>query len=545
MRVTRRLPSPVVAIVAGLALTAGCRTGAPRRASSAPPTPVSRYDPAHDLGPLFQDVQLSGTFADSKTFVDARPLSPPADIAVRYAATRATSRFSLQAFVQRYFELPRPIAEGFHTDTSQTMEQHIRALWPVLTRAPPSETADARSSLIPLPNAYVVPGGRFREVYYWDSYFTMLGLVASGRTDLVRSMLDNFAHLVRTVGHIPNGNRTYYLSRSQPPFFAAMVGLYAAATDTAQALRYLDALEAEHAFWMDGAERLAPGEAYRRVVRPPDGSVLNRYWDDRAEPRPESYRQDYELGQTLPEAQREAFYRNVRATAESGWDFSSRWMRDPKNLRTLETVDLIPVDLNSLLYHAERTIAALRAFRGGPGDHEAAARFARAAEGRRRALLAAAYDSVSGFFYDVRWRSGERVTDRPTLAAAAPLYFGLATPEQGCAVAARLERDFLKPGGFVTTLTASGQQWDAPNGWPPLEWVAIEWVRRYGRADLADAARDRWLALNRQTYRATGRMTEKYDVTDLNRRAGGGEYPTQDGFGWTNGVALALAARGR
>jgi alpha,alpha-trehalase len=273
--------------------------------------------------------------------------------------------------------------------------------------------------------------------------------------------------------------------------------------------------------------------------------VLNRYWDDLPEPRPESYRQDYELAQTLPAANREAFYRNVRASAESGWDFSSRWMRDPKDLRTLETTELIPVDLNSLLYHAERTIAALRAFRGRAGDAEVAERFARAAEQRRQALLAVAYDPTGGFFYDVRWRSGERVTDRPTLAAAAPLYFGLATPEQGMRVAARLEQDFLKPGGFVTTLIASGQQWDAPNGWPPLEWLTIEGVRRYGRGDLADAARDRWLALNLRTYRSAGKMTEKYDVVDVNRRAGGGEYPTQDGFGWSNGVALALAAQPR
>ena len=308
-------------------------------------------------------------------------------------------------------------------------------------------------------------------------------------------------------------------------------------------LRYLDALEAEHAFWMDGAERLAPGGAYRRVVRPPDGSVLNRYWDDRAEPRPESYRQDYELGQTLPEAQREAFYRNVRATAESGWDFSSRWMRDPKDLRTLETTELIPVDLNSLLYHAERTIAALRAFRGRSGDAEVAGRFARAAHERLQALLALAYDPITGFFYDVRWKSGERVDDRPTLAAAAPLYFGLATAEQGRRVAARLGREFLRSGGFVTTLIASGQQWDAPNGWPPLEWLAIEGVRRYGGPDLADAAREHWLALNRRTYEATGKMVEKYDVVDLDARAGGGEYPTQDGFGWSNGVALALIAQ--
>src|SRR2546429_9921607 len=168
----------------------------------------------------------------------------------------------------------------------------------------------------------------------------------------------------------------------------------------------------------------------------------------------------------------------VDTSAEWVWGFTSRWMRDPKDLRTLETTDLIPVDLNSLLYHAERMIAALRAFRGRAGDVEVAKQFTRAAEDRRQALLVAAYDPASGFFYDVRWRSRERVTDRPTLAAATPLYFGLATSQQGRAVAARLERDFLKPGGVVTTLIPSGQQWDAPNGWAPLEWLAIRGGRR-------------------------------------------------------------------
>ncbi|HEU0301511.1 MAG TPA: alpha,alpha-trehalase TreF [Longimicrobium sp.] len=530
-----------VALVALLAAGGGCAP--PPLPSAAGPAVVGWYDPARELGPLFHDVQMVGVFVDSKTFVDARPLVPPAEIARRYRAERRRRGFDLHAFVERHFELPHAAGEGFRTDPSRTMEEHLRALWPALTRPP--DRGLPQSSLMPLPNAYVVPGGRFREVYYWDSYFTMLGLVESGRTDLVRSMLTNFLYLVRVTGHVPNGNRTYYVSRSQPPYFAAMVGLYAAATDTAQALRYLDVLELEHAFWMDGADRLAPGQAHRRVVRLRDGSLLNRYWDDRPEPRPESYREDYALGETLPEPHRTAFYRNVRAAAESGWDFSSRWMRDPAELRSLETTELVPVDLNSLLYHAERTIAALRAFRAGPGDAEAAARFAWMAEERRHALLAAAWDPAEGFFFDVRWRRGERVTDRPTLAAAAPLYFGLATPEQGRVVAARLERDFLRPGGFVTTTIASGQQWDAPNGWPPLQWLAIEGVRRYGHAALADTARSRWLALNRRTYAMTGRMTEKYDVVDPTREAGGGEYPTQDGFGWTNGVALALAAQER
>ena len=501
--------------------------------------PSDSYDPAHAIGPLFSDVQLAGIFPDSKEFVDARPKAEPRIIEARYDSARRTPGFVLRAFVEQNFVLPQAAGDGYHTVASQSMVQHINTLWPVLTRS--ADSADSRSSLIPLPSPYIVPGGRFREVYYWDSYFTMLGLVQSGRTDLVKNMLDNFAHLILTIGHIPNGNRTYYLSRSQPPYFAAMVGLYARATDTAQALRYLDAMETEYAFWMDGADTLGPGHAFRRVVRLSDSVVLNRYWDDSDEPRPESYRPDVELGQTLPESLRARFYRNARATAESGWDFSSRWMRNPKDLRTLETTDLIPVDLNSLLYNTERTIAAFAFVRNRGGDDTLFRRFKQRADTRRRAILAM-YDAKSGFFFDRRWRTGALVTDRPSLAAAEPLYFGIATDDQGRRVAARLERDFLKPGGFVTTNFASGQQWDGPNGWPPLVWLTIEGVRRYGRADLADKAAGRWLVLLDRTYRATGRMMEKYDVVNTARKAGGGEYPTQDGFGWTNGVALALCA---
>jgi alpha,alpha-trehalase len=513
---------------------------APRIETAAP---AQLYEPSRDLGALFHDVQMARVFPDGKTFVDARPMRAPSEIVSLYGTARRAQGFNLATFAQQHFEIPRPYGAGFRSDTARDMEQHITALWPLLTRA--RDTVHAHSSLIPLPNPYIVPGGRFREVYYWDSYFTMQGLVESGRVDLVRNMLDNFAHLIRTIGHIPNGNRTYYLSRSQPPYFAAMVALYARAADTARAVDFLDALLAEHAFWMSGADRLGNGEAHRRVVKLSNGTVLNRYWDDRADPRPESYREDFELAQRVPQAQRETLHRNLRATAESGWDFSSRWMRDPRDLRTLETIDLIPVDLNSLLYTLEQQIAELHMYRNRGGDRDVAARFRSMAEVRRRALLAASYDSVTDYFYDVRWRTGERVTDRPTLAAAAPLYFGLATPEQGRAVIGRLERDFLKPGGFVTTLIASGQQWDAPNGWPPLQWLAIEGIRRYGGTPIANRARDRWLALNQRVYRVTGKMTEKYDVEDLSKPAGGGEYPNQDGFGWTNGVGLSLSAQAR
>lgn len=500
---------------------------------------VTPYDPSRELGGLFVDAQMMGVYPDSKTLVDATPKRDPHAIADAYEVEKAKQGFSLRSFMSREFKAPSVPNVAATGGSKRTMEEHIVDLWPVLTRA--ADVNDPRSSLLPLPKPYVVPGGRFREVYYWDSYFTMLGLVESGRSAQMGQMLDNFAHLVRTVGHIPNANRTYYLSRSQPPYFAAMVGRYAAATDSAQALAYLDALEAEHRFWMDGADTLSAGQAVRRAVKMADGSLLNRYWDDRPEPRPESFREDFTIAQKLPEGQRELFYRNVRAAAESGWDFSSRWMRDPSSLASLETVSIAPVDLNSLLYHAERTIAALRRKRGERGDEKVASQFDARADARRSAMLTHMWDAANGFFYDVRWATAERVTDRPTLAAAAPLYFGIATAEQGAQVAQRLGRDFLKPGGFTTTLIKSGQQWDAPNGWPPLQWLAIEGVRRYGATAIADSARARWLALNRRVYGATGKLTEKYDVWDLSKKAGGGEYPTQDGFGWTNGVALTLS----
>ncbi|MFN8580072.1 MAG: trehalase family glycosidase [Gemmatimonadaceae bacterium] len=263
---------------------AGCASGASQRASSTAATTTAepRYDPSRDLGSLFHDVQMAGLFPDSKTFVDSRTRGAPAEVAAAYQRASRQPGFSLKDFVNEHFVLPAATTD-VGADTASSVESHVRLLWSALTR--PADRADSTSSLVPLPNPYVVPGGRFREVYYWDSYFTMLGLVESGRVDLVERMLDNFAYLIQTVGHIPNGNRTYYLSRSQPPYFGAMVGLFAQATDTTRALKYLPALEREYAFWMAGADKLTIVEATRRVVRLGDGSVLNRYWDDRPEPR--------------------------------------------------------------------------------------------------------------------------------------------------------------------------------------------------------------------------------------------------------------------
>jgi alpha,alpha-trehalase len=388
--------------------------------------------------------------------------------------------------------------------------------------------------LLPLPHRYVVPGGRFREIYYWDSYFTMLGLEESGRHDLVADMVRDFAFLLDRYGHIPNGNRSYYLSRSQPPFFSYMVEPLVARDGSAGYRVFLPQLRREYEFWMDGAESLSAGEAHRRVVRLPDGSLLNRYWDDRQSPREESYREDV-LAARDSNRPAEEIYRNLRAAAESGWDFSSRWLADGKSLATIRTVELLPVDLNSLLYALEQTLS--RAYRANAQPAESS-QFEQRALARRRAIHRHLWDPRTGVFEDYLWRERTR-SGQLSAATLYPLFAGLATAHQANDVATVIERRLLAPDGLATTTNVTGQQWDAPNGWAPLQWIAIDGLNRYGHRRLARRIAQRWIRENVLYYRSSGRLVEKYDVSG-DAAARGGEYPLQDGFGWTNGVLRRL-----
>ncbi|MHA6249733.1 alpha,alpha-trehalase TreF [Pontibacter sp. CAU 1760] len=490
------------------------------------------YRPEEQLGELFEQVQLQHVFPDSKTFPDTTPLAPIDQILQEYQQQKTQPDFDLKAFVLRNFEMPQQPTTNFTSDTSLTVTQHIERLWPVLTREPRA----GGGSLIPLPNEYIVPGGRFREIYYWDSFFTMLGLQASGETELIEHMVDNFTHLINTTGHIPNGNRRYYLSRSQPPFYALMLRILAQQKGKETLVAYGPALRKEYDFWMEGANTLsAANPAHRRVVRMPDGSVMNRYWDDSATPRPESYREDVELAEQSGRNP-EDIYRNIRAAAESGWDFSSRWFEDASTLGTIRTTELIPVDLNALLFHMEMTLAQVAEMEGKKAE---AKTFKRRAKDRRKALLKYNWNDETDFFYDYDFVKNT-TTNIPSLAAVFPLYFCMAKPKQAVAVAQRIEAEFLKPGGVVTTLNHTGQQWDAPNGWAPLQWMTIQAMRNYKQDRLADTIARNWTKRNMEVFRETGKLMEKYNVEDLSLQAGGGEYPNQDGFGWTNGVLLKL-----
>jgi len=485
-----------------------------------------------DLYPgLFQQVQSEQVLGDGVNFVHALPRTAPEAVLAAWRRESKAPDFDLKDFVAAHFHWPKEPTTDYRSNHADIVG-HIDGLWPVLTRAP--DTPVPYSSLLPLPYAYVVPGGRFQEIYYWDSYFTMLGLEQSGRHDLVRDMVKDFAYLIDHYGHVPNGNRTYYLSRSQPPFFSAMVRLLARHDGDATFVKFLPQLEREYAFWMDGEASVARGQAHRRVVRLADGTVLNRYWDDRDTPRDESWRNDVA---TAHEADRPAavVYRNLRAAAESGWDFSSRWLADGRTLATIRTVDIVPVDLNSLLYSLEQTLA--RAYRHAGRDADAARINARAWS-RREAMHRLLWDPSGQTYGDLLWKTG-KLTGVASAAMLYPLFCGVATPAQAQGVAEAVRAKLLRPGGIVTTTTDTGQQWDAPNGWAPLQWIAIEGLGNYGFASLAADIAHRWIHENLEVYRATGKLVEKYDVSG-DAAGGGGEYPLQDGFGWTNGVLRRL-----
>jgi alpha,alpha-trehalase len=485
-----------------------------------------------DLFPAVQSAQL---FADSKTFVDAVPKEAPPEILARYHDINPVSREALKSFVAANFLLPAEASAPKTSTERVTITRHIDSLWNQLTRA--ADTAPRYSSLLPLPEPYVVPGGRFREMYYWDSYFTMLGLEESGRHDLVEHMVRDFAYLIDTYGHVPNGTRTYYLSRSQPPFFYAMVGLLSVEDPAAAYARYLPQLRREYAFWMQGEVGLERGTAHRRVVAMPNGAILNRYWDDADTPRDESYREDTELARSSGRNAQQ-LYRDVRAAAESGWDFSSRWFADGRSLATINTTEIIPIDLNSLLFDIENAIGAGCA---RAGDRPCVSEFTHRAAARRDAVNRYLWDAAAGVYRDYGWVKQAQVP-RVSAATLYPLFVALASKPQAVAVATAVSRDLLKAGGIVTTPLLSGQQWDAPNGWAPLQWIGVSGLRRYGILPPAEAIACRWMLNVNRVYGEDGKLVEKYDVIATGRLGGGGEYPLQDGFGWTNGVMRKLMA---
>ncbi len=516
-----------------------CRN-TPDTSASSQANPLSTRDPKVGLSPderfgeLFDSIQLSSIFSDAHGFLDCIPNSTTDSIMSAFKDAKAKPDFSLQNFVNQWFTLPKPPADAYTSDMLSSPESHINDLWKVLSR--PADTFNL-STLIALPKPYVVSNGRMHEVQYQEAYFMMLGLQAAGRMDLVENMVDNFAYLINTEGYVPSANRTYYLGRSQPPYFACMVQLLAAEKGETVLTKYLPQLEGEYNFWMEGAQKDAPKDmTTKNHVVQVDRNTLNRYYSKAETPRPEKYKADRDSVKKSARLERET-YRHLRAGAESGWDFSSRWLDGDKfKVSNIHTSDIVPIDLNALLYNLEMTISKAKVVEK---KYEEATEWEKKASRRREALMRYCWSESKGMFFDFDWQKYHQ-TDVISAAMAYPLFFKMVTKREADRVVAAIETHLLREGGIVTTANNTGYDWDAPYGYAPLQWMTIRGLRNYGHEETANDIKKRWCELNIKVFRATGKMMEKYNVEDLNAESGGGKYPVHDGYGWTNGVLLKL-----
>lgn len=467
-------------------------------------------------GKLFEAVQLKPCFNDSKYFVDMTPKRSSQDIFDDYKKLKDIVDFDLKAFIDDNF-YPPVSEKTFDNSKELSLQQYIKQMWHFLHQS--SDEKNSLSSLIALPKPYIIPGGRFREVYYWDCYFTCEGLRVDGKIQMIKDIADNFAYLIDTVGFVPNANRKYYLTRSQPPLFYLIVNILYQELGISAIKKYLPSLEKEYSFWMN-AQRNVNG--------------LNRYWDESATPRPESYREDIEHAQNI--ANKPDFYRNIRAACESGWDFSSRWFANTNDFSTIQTIDILPIDLNSYLYGLENLLSK---WFTEISDQEKTTKYLELAEKRKKLIQNTFWDNKKDFFYDLNTKTN-KITSIKSLAGVTPLFLNIATQEQAQKVAKVIENQFLTEHGLITTTLNTSQQWDSPNGWAPLHFETVIGLRNYGFDKLAKTIAKRFVNTVNQKFKETGKIREKYDVVNPKANAGGGEYIVQDGFGWTNGVVASF-----
>jgi len=444
----------------------------------------------------------------------------------------------------------------------------------------PGEVDPARINppgLLYLPEKYVVPGGRFNEMYGWDSYFIIRGLIEDGRIDLARGMVDNFLFELSHYGSILNANRTYYLTRSQPPFLTSMIlAVYEAEKDPKHEDRQwlakaLTIARLDLQLWMMAAHRAG-------------GTQLARYYDFGEGPAPESIQDESDLyrkvasffllhpdldhGYVVAPAQESpddsplgptftintcegttkmpgrdcdpaktvhlsrAYYKADRAMRESGFDISFRF--GPYGA---ETDHFAPVCLNSLLYKEQMDLARIYELLGHP---KSAIVFRRAAEARKKQIQTYLWDAKRGIYFDFNFAAKQR-SSYEYLSTFYPLWAGLATPDQARAVDANLKL-FEQPGGLAMSRNESGVQWDYPYEWAPTILIAVEGLRRYGFNDDANRISYKFLSTVAENFRRDGTIREKYNAVTRSSESNvtAGYQQNVIGFGWTNGAFLCL-----
>ncbi|XP_008215783.2 trehalase [Nasonia vitripennis] len=519
--------------------------------------------PVYCQGDLLRTVQLAALYKDSKTFVD---LSQKNDEEVTLANFEALmnatgknpSKQQVQEFVGANFleadELlnvtlpdwnPEPaILRRIWDPRYRQWAADLNEIWKGLARRMTTDVRDnpKRHSLIYVNNTFIIPGGRFKEFYYWDSYWVIEGLLLNDMHETAKGMIENFLSMVKTYGFVPNGGRVYYLMRSQPPLLIPMVDKYYEFTkDWKFVEQSLPTLEKEFNFW----------QRYKsvKVVKNGREYKMARYVTNSEGPRPESYREDYLLAENITDpAKKREFYNNVKAGAESGWDFSARWFiaanGEPSlDLQDITTENILPVDLNAFLERNARILARFFRMRNNFAKMK---QYLGVAKEYREAIRQLMWHEEDGtwYDYDMKHQRPRRIFYPSNLT---PLYtrsyvWGYAA-DYGLRAVQYLRANGITDfaGGTPASLENSSQQWDFPNAWPPLQSIIVQGLRLTNNRPAMETARNlaaTWLKANYIGFNRTDKMYEKYDALEPGKFGGGGEYDVQDGFGWTNGVVL-------
>ena len=398
--------------------------------------------------------------------------------------------------------------------------------------------------LLYLPWPYVVPGGRFNEMYGWDSYFIVLGLLRDGEIELARGMVDNFVYEIEHYGHILNANRSYYLTRSQPPFLTEMIlAVYGRTQDRAWLARTVPAIEKYYAYWTT-PPHLTPETGLSRYHDLGSGPAPEVEWSEKDAQGLTHYdrvKRWYRSHET-PDVRlfydvthdrlTDLFYLADRSMRESGFDPSDRFGPFGSGVLFYN-----PVCLNSLLYRMEQETAEIMRMLGKDGSA-----WEQKAQVRRERIRRLLWDPRRGLFLDYDFRSGKR-RDYPFATTFFPLWAGAATREQADRVAANLAL-FERPGGIQTSTVVTGQQWDAPFGWAPLELIAVRGLRRYSHDEAAGRIAVAFLSLVKDEFAQHNALFEKYDVVSRRSSVSAGlrfGYGSNEiGFGWTNAVFAVL-----
>ncbi|KAL5244702.1 hypothetical protein ACI65C_012112 [Semiaphis heraclei] len=522
---------------------------------------------------FMHDVALSQIYPDSKTFVDKKLKYTESEILSKYKKFKESyngkvpPKEDLTKFVNENLEDGDELEEWTPPDftDSPSIASRIKdknykqwalglnQVWKTLARKVKDDVRlhPDRYSLIWVPNGFAIPGGRFRELYYWDTYWIVQGMLLCDMKSTARGVIDNILSLIKQFGFMPNGGRVYYLNRSQPPMVTLMVSSYYKATNDFEYVKnVISTLDDEFEFWLEN--RMVTFEKYGKSY------TMARYYAPSKGPRPESYREDYESAEMFENKDdKQEFYTEIKSAAETGWDFSSRWFitydgSDRGNLSDIKTKFIVPVDLNSIL---QTNAMCLSQWYSKMGDTAKAEKYRVISEKLLNGIQEVMWRPDLGAWFD--WDTlNNKSREYFFVSNIVPLWtesYNMPKKSVASSVLGYLrdrhiiEADYsVKFNGTPTSLYNSTQQWDFPNAWPPLQAFIILGLDKTDQKlaqQVAFKLAEVWLRSNYKSFAEKSMMFEKYDVLNSGETGGGGEYTPQTGFGWTNGVVFEFLNR--